>query len=69
MSWAILIAKVIAAFPELVKAFYEIRKQIEQEAVKRVHGNNSRDIDQWVLDNSEPQSGSSTAIKGKDAGL
>lgn len=69
MSWAILIAKVIAAFPELVKAFYEIRKQIEQEAVKRVHSNNARDIDQWVLDNSEQQSGSSTAIKGKDAGL
>lgn len=69
MSWAILIAKVIAAFPELVKAFYEIRKQIEQEAVKRVHSNNARDIDQWVLDNSEPQSGSGTAIKSKDAGL
>ena len=69
MSWAILIAKVIAAFPELVKAFYEIRKQIEQEAVKRVHGNNARDIDQWVLDNSEPQPGSGTAIKGKDAGV
>lgn len=69
MSWAILIAKVIAAFPELVKAFYEIRKQIEQEAVKRVHGNNARDIDQWVLDNSESQPGSGTAIKGKDAGL
>jgi hypothetical protein len=69
VSWAILIAKVIAAFPELVKAFYEIRKQIEQEAVRRIHEHNARDVDKWVLDNSEPQSGSSTAIKGKDAGL
>ncbi len=66
MSWLAIIAKVIVAFPELVKAFYEIRKQIEQEAVKRVHSNNARDIDKWLLGNADSQQDSGSVIKGED---
>lgn len=65
MSWIAVLAKLIAAFPELVKVYYDIRKHIEREAISRVHSNNARDIDRWLLDQSEPQQDSSTVIKGK----
>lgn len=65
MSWVAIIARLVASFPELVKVFYEIRRQMEQEAVRRVHSNNARDIDQWMLDQSDSQPDTSTSIKGK----
>lgn len=42
---------------------------MEQEAVRRVHSNNARDIDQWMLDQSDTQQDSGTAAKGKDPQL
>ena len=58
MSWIVILSKLIAAFPELVKVFYEIRANIEKEAIKRIHEHNARDIDRWMLDNSESKSDS-----------
>lgn len=69
MSWIAIIARLIGSFPELVKVYYEIRKHMEQEAVRRVHSNNARDIDQWMLDQSDTQQDSGTAAKGKDPQL
>jgi heme exporter protein D len=53
VSLAAIIVRVILAIPQLAKFIHEIRIEMDRQARQRAYIGNQRDIDNWLLDNTD----------------